>query len=249
MSGPHADEPQADEEGTGGQQRDQPDLRQAAAGAAQSSAFRQLAGEDFSVLGAVGGVRGLIESVAPGLVFVVVYILTREITPPLVASLAVAVLAVVSRLIARTPVTQALGGVVGVVIGVVWAWQSGEVKNFFALGLWTNAIYAVALTISVLARWPVVGLVVSLLKGQDFSWRTDPEQRSRRSRYVLATWLWVGLFVLRLAVKLPLFLQAETPADNTWLGTAHLLMGLPLWGLTLWLTWALVRERASAEAR
>src|SRR5690349_18575322 len=37
---------------------------------------RALAGQDFSVADAIGGVRGLVESVAPGLVFVVVYVAT-----------------------------------------------------------------------------------------------------------------------------------------------------------------------------
>src|SRR5690554_3573120 len=82
---------------------------------------RALAGEEFSVAEAVGGVRGLVESVLPGLVFVVVYLTTRELVPALVASGAAAAVAVVVRLVQRTPVTQALSGVVGVGIGVLWA--------------------------------------------------------------------------------------------------------------------------------
>ncbi|MPV38565.1 DUF3159 domain-containing protein [Georgenia subflava] len=207
--------------------------------------MRGLAGEDFSVAETIGGVRGLVESMAPGLVFVVVFIATRELVPPLVASLAVAVLAMVLRLVARTPLTQAAGGLVGVLIGVVWAWRSGEAENYFAMGLWTNGAYAVALTVALLVGWPAVGVVVSLLKSQDFSWRTDPAQSARRARYRLATWLWVGMFVLRLAVQVPLYVNAEV----AWLGTARLVMGLPLWGLTLWATWVLVREPAAAAAR
>lgn len=220
-------------------------LEESVAEAAKGSAMRQLVGEDFSLAETIGGVRGLVESMAPGLVFVVVFIATGELVPPLVASLAVAVVAMVLRLVARTPLTQAAGGLVGVLIGVVWAWRTGEAQDYFAFGLWTNGAYAVVLTVALLAGWPVVGLVVSLLKGQDFSWRTDPAQRARLARYRLATWLWVGMFLLRLAVQIPLFLQAEV----AWLGTARLVMGLPLWGLTLWATWVLVREPASAAAR
>lgn len=219
---------------------------EAVAEAVTRSRMSQLAGEDFSVADAVGGVRGLIESVAPGLVFVVVYLVAgQELVPPLVASLAVAVVLVVARLVGGTPVTQALGGVVGVVIGVLWAWRSGEAQDYFALGLWTNAIYGAALLVSVLVRWPVVGVVVALLRQEGFSWRTDPEQRPRLRRYTAATWLWIGLFVARLAVQLPLYLDAST----AWLGTARLVMGVPLWALALWVTWLLVRERPAAAAQ
>ncbi|WP_454083915.1 DUF3159 domain-containing protein [Georgenia sp. Marseille-Q6866] len=210
------------------------------------SRMSQLAGEDFSVADAVGGVRGLVESVAPGLVFVVVYLVAgQELVPPLVASLAVAVVLVVARLVGGTPVTQALGGVVGVLIGVLWAWRSGEAQDYFALGLWTNAIYGAGLLVSVVVRWPLVGVVVALLRQEGFAWRTDPAQRPRLRRYTAATWLWIGLFVARLAVQLPLYLDAST----AWLGTARLVMGVPLWALALWVTWLLVRERPAAAAQ
>ncbi|MPV88545.1 DUF3159 domain-containing protein [Georgenia ruanii] len=205
----------------------------------------QILGEDFSVAGAVGGVRGLVEAVAPGLVFVVVFIATGALVPPLVASLAVAVLAMIVRLAQRTAVTQAAGGLVGVLIGVVWAWRSGAAENYFAMGLWTNAAYAVALLVALVAGWPAVGVVVSLLKGEGFAWRKDPALLARRRRFVIATWLWIGMFLLRLAVQVPLYLDASV----AWLGTARIVMGVPLWALTLWATWVLVREPRAPAAR
>lgn len=215
-------------------------LPDGAADAVSRSRMRQLAGEDFSLAEAIGGVRGLIESVAPGLVFVVVYVLSgQELVPPLIASLAVALVLVVARLVAGTPVTQALGGVIGVLIGVLWAWRSGQAQDYFAFGLWTNAAYAAALLVSVLVRWPAVGIVVALLRQEGFGWRTDPAQRPRLRRYTAATWLWIALFAARLAVQVPLYLDAST----AWLGTARLVMGVPLWALALWVTWLLVRER------
>lgn len=210
------------------------------------SRMGQLAGESFSLAEAIGGVRGLVESVAPGLVFIVVYLVARqELLPPLIASLAVALALVIARLVGGTPVTQALGGVVGVLIGVVWAWRSGQAQDYFVFGLWTNAAYAAALLVSVLVRWPVVGVVTALLRQEGFAWRTDPAQRPRLRRYTAATWLWIALFAARLAVQVPLYLDAAT----AWLGTARLVMGVPLWALTLWLTWVLVRERRAPEAQ
>ncbi|WP_298457012.1 DUF3159 domain-containing protein [uncultured Cellulomonas sp.] len=199
-------------------------------------------GEDFSVADAVGGVRGLVESVAPGMVFVVAYVATSSLTPALVASVAVTLAAVVLRLVQRTPVTQALAGVVGVAIGVFWAWRSGEAQDYFAYGLWTNAAYLVACVVSVLVGWPLVGVVVGLLRGEGTAWRAD---RTQRRRYALATWVWVAMFGVRLVVQVPLYLGASVG----WLGTARLVMGVPLWALTLWVTWLLVRTPGSSPAR
>ncbi|MBD5787675.1 DUF3159 domain-containing protein [Cellulosimicrobium terreum] len=242
--------------------------------------MRALVGEQFSIAEAVGGVRGMVESVAPGLVFVVVFVASRDLRAALVSAIAVALVAVTVRLVQRTPVTQAVGGVLGVLIGVVWAWRSGDAEDYFAWGLWTNAVYLVVLLVSLLVRWPLVGVVVeafrsgfggqgpSTAQGEPEPERDEPAAgaaaptgaqgqatvpggfaawadgwRSNRPlvrRYVGATWLWVGLFAVRLAVQVPLY----THEAVGWLGTARLVMGLPLWALVLWLTWALVRRPA-----
>lgn len=201
---------------------------------------RQLASGEFDGLAAIGGWRGMVESVAPGLVFVVVFVATREILPSIVASVAVALVATVARLVQRTPVTQAVGGLLGIGIGAVWAWRSGAAENFFAWGLLTNAAFAVGVTISILAGWPVVGVIVATLFGRGHEWRADPEQRRR---YTLASWLWVAAFTLRLAVQVPLYLNAEAG----WLGAARLVMGLPLWALVLWVTWVMVNPRTDRD--
>ena len=58
-----------------------------------------------------------------------------------------------------------------------------------------------------------------------------------RQAYTAATWLWIGMFAARLLVQVPLYLAGEVAL----LGVARLVMGVPLWGLVLWLTWLLVR--------
>ncbi len=204
--------------------------------------LESLLGDDFSISDAVGGVRGLAESAAPGIVFVAVYVATSSLTPALVAAVAVTLVAVVLRLVQRTPVTQALAGVIGVAIGVFWAWRSGDAQDYFAYGLWTNGVYLVANLVSIVVGWPLVGVVVGLFRGEGTAWRRNPAERAR---YTWATWVWVAMFGLRLAVQVPLYLGASVG----WLGTARLVMGVPLWALTLWVTWLLVRTPGSSPAR
>jgi hypothetical protein len=56
--------------------------------------------------------------------------------------------------------------------------------------------------------------------------------------FARATWLWAGLFLLRLLIQLPLYLAGAVVA----LGVARTALGLPVFGLGLWLTWLLVRR-------
>lgn len=221
---------------------------------APARGMRALTGEEFSAAQAIGGVRGLVEAVLPGLVFVVAFVIfTPNLVIPLVASVVAALVLVVARLVQRTPVTQALGGLLGIAVGVVWAWTSGEAENYYAGGLLVNAAYLVVLLASILIRRPAVGYVVEALRAgltpervkaeaeagtSPFAaltaWRDDP---AKMRTYAIATWLWVGLFGLRLAVKTPLYFAG----DIAWLGTFHLLLGVPLWALVLYLTWYVVR--------
>nr|BFF21714.1 DUF3159 domain-containing protein [Promicromonospora thailandica] len=235
-------------------------------GQAPARGVRALTGDEFSAAQAVGGVRGLVEAVLPGLVFVVAFVIVNDLMVPLIASVVAAVVLVAARLVQRTPVTQALGGLLGIAIGVVWAWTSGEAENYYAGGLLLNAAYLVVLLGTILARRPAVGYVVEGLRAgltpdavraeanrdpdsdapSPFAaltaWRQDP---GLVRTYTIATWLWVGLFALRLAVKTPLYLAG----DIAWLGTFHLLLGVPLWALVLYLTWYVVRRPKAPAAR
>ncbi len=208
--------------------------------------LRAALGDDFSFVDAIGGVRGLVESTTPGLVFVVVYVATRQLTPALITASVAALVAVVVRLVQRTPVTQALSGVIGVGIGVVWAALTGKAEDYYLWGVLVNVAYGAAFGISVLVRWPLVGVLVALMRNEGMDWRTDPAKDHERRRFVWATWLWTAMFALRLAVQLPLYLSGQVGA----LGTAKLAMGAPLFAVVLWLTWLLVASPgARAERR
>src|SRR5699024_1735484 len=140
-------------------------------------------------------------------------------------------IAMVLRLIARSTLTQAVRGLGGVLIGALWAWRTGEAQDFYAWGLFVNAGFALAAVASILVRRPVVGRIV---KG--FSPGAAHAAGAPRA-FRAATWLWAGAFLARLAFQVPLYLHSEVG----WLGTARVVMGLPLWAMVLWMTWILVR--------
>jgi hypothetical protein len=185
---------------------------------------------------AIGGPLGMAETSAPAVAFVVAYTASGSDTN-VAAGVAVglALLLTVVRLVRRESPKHALSGLVGVAFAAFVATRSGKAENFFLPGLLANAAYASAFLISLAVRWPLVGILVTKLDGEEGGWRQDPQ---RMRAFVLASWMWAGLFLLRLLVQLPLYLAGAVVA----LGVAKTAMGLPLFGLGLWLTWLLVRE-------
>ncbi len=196
-----------------------------------------LSGDEFSLNEAIGGPRGVIESLVPGLVFVVAYVVTSQLWWTVGLSAVVSIFFVVVRLVQRTPITQALAGLFGVAIGIFWAATSGRAENYYAWGLLTNLIYGAVLLLSVLIRQPLVGWAVKFLWTLPSGWTKDSQYRLLYRRSVAVTWVWVCLFGLRLVVQAPLYFGGAVAA----LGIAKLVMGLPLFALAAWMTWVLLR--------
>lgn len=206
--------------------------------AARTSLVRKDNGH-IDLLAAAGGMRGIAESVLPGLVFLVVFTLSRNLTWSLAGSVLVALAFVVARLVQRTPLTQALAGVAGVAISAVLAMTTGKAENYYLWGFLTNAVYIVVMAVSIAIRWPVLGLLFGYARNEGVRWRVDPE---RLRAYRVATWILVAVMAARLAVQLPLYLAGAVNA----LGAMRLLMGVPLYALGLWLAWLVSRPVAVA---
>ena len=70
--------------------------------------------ERFDVAAAVGGWQGVVESVAPTLVFISVLVVRPgNLVVALAASLSISVIGLIARLVARQGLTQVIGGAVG----------------------------------------------------------------------------------------------------------------------------------------
>lgn len=203
-----------------------------------SGAVKEILSDDFDALEAIGGWRGLIESVAPTVLFLAVYVLRDDLNLALIISVGVAVALIALRAVQRISVTPALGGLIGIALSALIAWRSGEASNFFVTGLITNAAYLLVLTISVVVKWPLLGVIIGFFRGDATKWRTDPSQKRTRARYYQVTLLWIFLFAARLVVQLPMYLANATEP----LGVARLVMGVPFFGLTAWFSWLLIKD-------
>jgi hypothetical protein len=190
----------------------------------------------IDVLKTAGGVQGIAESIVPGLLFLVAFTITRDLTLALVAALASAAAFTVARLIQRRPLTQALAGVVGVGISAWLANTTGKAEDFYLPGFFTNAAYIVAMVISIAIKWPVAGLLFGFIRNEGLDWRKDP---ARLKAYRLGTWVIVAVLVLRLVVQVPLYLMGEDGLAA--LATTRLIMAAPLYILGVWVAWLITR--------
>ncbi|MDJ0318105.1 DUF3159 domain-containing protein [Arthrobacter sp. H35-MC1] len=188
----------------------------------------------IDLLAAAGGVRGIAESILPGLVFLVAFTLTRNLSIALVGSVVMAAVFLILRLIQRTPLTQALAGIAGVALSAFLAMQTGKAENFYLIGFLTNAAYILAMVVSIAVRWPVLGLLFGYARNEGVRWRVQPE---RMRAYRVATWILVGVMAARLLVQLPLYLSEQVDA----LGAMRLIMGVPLYAFGLWIAWLVSR--------
>jgi hypothetical protein len=89
--------------------------------------------------------------------------------------------------------------------------------------------------LSILVRWPIIGLLAGLLRGEGFAWRKD---RKLLRRYTAATAIWVGVFGLRSIVQVSLYFADEVVL----LGIMKTVLGLPLYGFGIWMTWLAIRS-------
>ena len=198
-----------------------------------------------ALLGALGGVRGLAETILPGLVFLILFTFTQNVPLSIGCSVLVAVIFTVIRVIGKTPVTQAMAGLIGVGISAILALVTGRGEDNFLLGIWTNAAYATALLVSILIRWPLIGLAAGYLMGDGLAWRSV----RKKFRVMQAlTFLWFLLFAARLIVQVPLYL-AHTDAATSALALTKLLMGVPLYAPLLLVTWFVVRGQFPATPK
>lgn len=205
-----------------------------------SGHLSQNAAGEIDVVASIGGVRGVLETVAPGSLFVLLFALTQQLNVALIAAVVVGAVFMALRLLKRSSLAQSISGLVGILICAFAARSTGDAKDYYVPGFLIVGAYLVALLISIAVKWPLLGVLYGFLRQEGTEWRADA---SRVRRYALATWIMIAVFAARLAVQLPLYFTDHVVA----LGISRLVMGVPLYAAGLWFGWVITRTQRPAR--
>ena len=192
------------------------------------------------VVNALGGKKGLIDSGLPSVVFLVVFNVTDTLRSAIIAALVLSLLLAIWRLARKDTIQHSISGVIGVLVCAYFANKSGNATDFYIPKLLTNLGYGTVYLIANLVGWPILGLVLGPLLGENFTWRNNPR---RKRMYIKASWIWVGLFFSRIAIQYPIYKSGNVNL----LGTVNLAMGYPLFFAAAYLSWMIIKSEPPVE--
>lgn len=212
-----------------------PDRREAAQrGGPESAAAPRR--ESLATL--LGGRKGAIDASLPPVAFVVGWLVSgSSIGWGAAAAIALSVVIGGFRLARGDKVRAVLISLAAVVLAALIALRTGRAQDFFLIQLLSNVASALAWAVSIVIRWPLLGVVVGTVLGQKTRWRAD---RDLLRAYSRASWVWVfGQYTLRVAVFGVLWWAGEVVA----LGVARTVLSWPLVALTVAVSgWVLHRS-------
>lgn len=185
---------------------------------------------------AFGGVRGMVETVLPGLLFVTIYTINADLHVSAIAALAVSLVLGVARLVRRDTVKHAFSGVFGVAFGVVFAMMTGNAKDFYLPGMLYTLGLSLAYILTAVAGVPLIGLVLGPIFKENLSWRT--RNPGRKKAYTRASYAWGFILLAKCAILFPLYWWADT----TQLGWVLVSLKIPPFLLAVWLTWVFLAK-------
>ena len=194
------------------------------------------------VVNALGGKKGLIDSGLPSVLFLIVFNIADNLRTALYAAVITSALLTILRLIKKDTIQHVISGFIGVAFCAYLANRTGNATDFFLPKFLTNLVYGTVYLIGNVAGWPILGLVLGPILGENLLWRKNPE---RKKAYIRAGWLWVAMFYLRLLVQVPIYLSG--PENLNLLGSVNLAMGYPLFAAAAWGSWLIIKKVPSVK--
>lgn len=191
-----------------------------------------------TLLEQMGGLSGLVSATLPVIVLIPVNNFFG-LGPALAAALGVAVAIAIWRVLRKETLQPAISGLLGVALCAAIAWFTGDAKGYFLYGIWMSLALCIAAVLSILFRWPAVGVIWKGINGEEMQWqKITPARRA----YAIATGGWAVIFLARFIVQRAIYDADATTA----LGVTRILMGWPLTLLVTALTVWMVRRADTA---
>lgn len=199
----------------------------------------------------LGGVRGLIESSVPVLVFVVFNVLFGDAVvglakrPALYWAIGGSVVSALViggyRLYRKEAVRHAVNGLFGIAVGAFLAYRTGKAENFYLPGILLTFGQAAVFLISMAVRKPLIGYAWGIMANKGHQdWFGNP--RLFRT-FQWLTLLWVVSLSLRAGIQLFLWAQHEANA----LGIVRILISWPIYaGTFAYSAWAIHRVTSNS---
>ncbi|MEW2384708.1 DUF3159 domain-containing protein [Micromonospora sp. NPDC047707] len=188
----------------------------------------------------LGGRRGAVDATLPPVAFAAGWLLGGESLPLGVgAALVTGAAVAVWRWRRGQRPRSVLVGLLAVCVAALVALRTGRAEDFFLVQLVANAASALAWMVSIVIRWPLLGVLVGVALRQRGRWRRDP---ALLRAYGRGSWVWAATYLLRVAVFLPLWLGGQVVA----LTVARVALTWPLVATALAVSWVVVRRSLPA---
>jgi hypothetical protein len=187
----------------------------------------------------LNGRRAAVDASWPAVGFLAGWLILHSIWAGSAGALICALGVVAWRLRRGDKPRAVLIGLLGVCVAALIALRTGKAENFFLLQILSNGASVLAWALSIVIRWPLLGLVVGAVLGQKTRWRRDP---ALLKAYARASWVWVLQYVIRVAVFLPLYAAGQAGV----LAAARIALSWPLVAACLAVSWWVIRRTLPA---
>jgi len=197
----------------------------------------------------LGGRRGIIEAAIPGVLFTVIWLVTKDIQLALIVGGVGVAVALVVRLVQRSTVQYVFNAAFSIAIGYVFTRiaasaggsSSDQALAYFLPGILISLGYTILFGASCLLRWPAVGFMVGSVSGDPLAWHDDPQVVKLCTRL---TWVFLAPGAIGVLLQGPVWLlgwSGTIDKDTAVLIVSVLRLGLgwalriASWSLIIWL--------------
>jgi hypothetical protein len=208
----------------------------------------------------LGGRRGIIEAAIPGVLFTVIWLVTKDITLALATGGVGVAIALVIRLVQRSTVQYVFNAAFSIAIGYLFtriaASTGGDASDqalaYFLPGILFSLGYTIVFGTSCLFGWPLVGFMLGSVTGDPLAWHEDKQVVKLCTRL---TWVLLAPGAIGVLLQGPVWLlgwSGTIDTDTAVLIVSVLRLGLgwalriASWSLIIWL---LARNATPLEPR